>query len=250
MPKEKKHHPVLLCFTHMEGKVYLSSATITAFTGLSVDDIDAHLMAATAAAGRVGNLYVDVDKRGHRLLTADLLRALATHVRGEGLTPTADWLDEALRDMLSQQTVGANIILSGFLKCARESRERESSGLTPKRDVYFFQDVDSQRVKIGVSWNVKQRVRGIATQAGREVVALGYIPGGGDAMETELHAKFAHIRLIGEWFRPGDDLMAYIREHAKPLPDDAKPKRGRRAKPAPERIADGLYRADGAAAAE
>jgi hypothetical protein len=30
------------------------------------------------------------------------------------------------------------------------------------------------------------------------------------ALEKELHRRFSHLRLTGEWFRPGEDLLRFI----------------------------------------
>lgn len=50
----------------------------------------------------------------------------------------------------------------------------------------------------------------------RVVSMLGRIEGGTKDLEKELHERFARHRIRGEWFRPGEDLMAYIAEHSSP----------------------------------
>jgi hypothetical protein len=85
-------------------------------------------------------------------------------------------------------------------------------------------------VKIGVSINVKARIRDISISASprtmpEEIYRLrrdrrggyGNLPlsllatePGSFQMERARHAQFAHLRAKGEWFRKGDDLMAHI----------------------------------------
>ena len=37
---------------------------------------------------------------------------------------------------------------------------------------------------------------------------------GGAEKERELHERFAHLRIKGEWFWPGEELLHFIRESA------------------------------------
>lgn len=40
--------------------------------------------------------------------------------------------------------------------------------------------------------------------------------------EIAFHARFNHLHVRGEWFRPGDDLRAYIRDEAQGHKPDCK----------------------------
>lgn len=73
--------------------------------------------------------------------------------------------------------------------------------------VYFARFGD--RVKIGFTTNVKQRMGGIPHDQ-----VLGAVPGT-MADEKRCHAAFAHLRITGEWFEPGQDLMDFIAEVVK-----------------------------------
>ena len=71
-------------------------------------------------------------------------------------------------------------------------------------EVYFIGFRD--RIKIGFSTDVHARLQRVAHDR-----VLAVIPGT-MATEKALHHRFAHLRVSGEWFEPGDDLMAYIAE--------------------------------------
>jgi hypothetical protein len=77
----------------------------------------------------------------------------------------------------------------------------------PKGFTYFIRDED--QIKIGSSMNPEQRIKSIEMQSGRSVQRLAIV-----AMEVcdefQTHQKFAHLRLRGEWFRAGPDLLEYI----------------------------------------
>jgi hypothetical protein len=63
-------------------------------------------------------------------------------------------------------------------------------------------------IKIGCSKSVKHRVLSLSAKL------LGSIPGG-RREEKEAHSLFAHLRVRGEWFSPGEDLLLYIKTHAQ-----------------------------------
>jgi hypothetical protein len=74
--------------------------------------------------------------------------------------------------------------------------------------VYFISD--GERVKIGRSVNIESRLNALQTSTAVPLKLLAAIPGGG--RERELHRRFAHLRIRGEWFRLGDDLRQFIEE--------------------------------------
>lgn len=73
---------------------------------------------------------------------------------------------------------------------------------TERGFVYFVRFGD--RVKIGFSMNVERRLKAIPHD---EILAV--MPGT-FRDESRCHAAFAHLRIIGEWFEMGDDLMGFI----------------------------------------
>lgn len=74
--------------------------------------------------------------------------------------------------------------------------------------VYFLSDGDA--IKIGhASGKLERRVSGIQTGHPGELVVLGAFPA--DIYgEMELHARFAHLRIRGEWFRSDPELLDFI----------------------------------------
>jgi len=76
----------------------------------------------------------------------------------------------------------------------------------PPSWVYFVRIGDL--IKIGYSTNPKERFRALKVDA-----VLAAIPGT-RADEQRYHETFAHLRVRGEYFHPGDDLLTFIRTAA------------------------------------
>lgn len=72
--------------------------------------------------------------------------------------------------------------------------------------VYFMRR--ETLIKIGYSCNLSQRANALGA------TILATIPGGPSA-EARLHERFDALRDHGEWFHPGDELIAYINELRK-----------------------------------
>lgn len=86
--------------------------------------------------------------------------------------------------------------------------------------VYFIRCAETRRVKIGLSADPFKRVSKINSDSPYPVELLA-VEDGGAERESELHRRFAAIRLHGEWFAASDDLMAHI----ETLPALLNPKR-------------------------
>lgn len=81
--------------------------------------------------------------------------------------------------------------------------------------IYFIQFGEAGPIKVGHSvYDVEQRLA--AMQVGSpEVLRLrGVIENSTIKAEKELHARFAGLRIRGEWFRPDPELLDYIRDHS------------------------------------
>ncbi len=64
-------------------------------------------------------------------------------------------------------------------------------------------------IKIGVTVDLLKRIKLLQTGNPEKLVLLRAITG--DALlERELHARFKHIRIHGEWFKPTDELLSFI----------------------------------------
>lgn len=67
--------------------------------------------------------------------------------------------------------------------------------------VYFIQRGTDGPVKIGHSKRVSARLAGLQSGCPEPLSLIGILPGG-RKKEMELHAKYADLRLTGEWFKP------------------------------------------------
>lgn len=88
--------------------------------------------------------------------------------------------------------------------------------------VYFIGCEDADAIKIGITSNrVYERLNGAQVNCPLQLTLLAAFDGGAEA-EAELHARFAHLRLRGEWFRADPELLDHIKQFPKP----EKPARG------------------------
>jgi hypothetical protein len=76
--------------------------------------------------------------------------------------------------------------------------------------VYFLQGRVTGLIKIGFSKDPCGRARDIAAEASEPMNLLKICHGRNRDHEAALHRHFAHHRELGEWFRPGPDLLAFI----------------------------------------
>ena len=94
--------------------------------------------------------------------------------------------------------------------------------------IYFIQSADGGPIKIGYARDIDSRVKALEGQSGKEMIVLASLPGG-KKDETELHRRFAHLRLDArrEQFRPAKDLVDFIGNKKTRL-DHRPEKRGRK----------------------
>ena len=81
-----------------------------------------------------------------------------------------------------------------------------------QRPLYlYFIRAETGHIKIGVSTKPMKRLSGLQTASPIPLVLLGLV-NCVDARKDEarLHEHFAHLRTLGEWFAPGQDLLDYI----------------------------------------
>lgn len=78
------------------------------------------------------------------------------------------------------------------------------------RFVYYVKRPDGA-IKIGTTWNIKSRMQTFLNVSPVELLA---IHSGGQPAEAALHRRFRALRLDGEWFQPGPDLLAHIQHVA------------------------------------
>jgi hypothetical protein len=84
-----------------------------------------------------------------------------------------------------------------------------------KSFVYFIQNDRTFSIKIGVSVDVKRRLSALQTATQDRLQVVGVMSGGGD-LEREMHEKFAHLRLSGEWFSVSPMLLEFVSKNTEP----------------------------------
>jgi hypothetical protein len=75
--------------------------------------------------------------------------------------------------------------------------------------IYFVQPEGRPLVKIGYARCVRSRLADLQTYSPDKLVLLGVVAGG-PARETALHARFAHLRVRGEWFRLTREVRRFL----------------------------------------
>ena len=79
--------------------------------------------------------------------------------------------------------------------------------------VYFIR-AGQGAIKIGIARDPRKRLLELQVGTSDELRILHTIPGTEDT-ERALHERFAHLRLRGEWFRAGFDLVRFIADRMR-----------------------------------
>src|SRR5260370_41757231 len=84
--------------------------------------------------------------------------------------------------------------------------------------VYFIQGEQTRLIKIGISRNPVKRLEDHQTGSPDKLILLGSVLNYSllnvesfPSPERNLHKQFAEERTHGEWFRPSDRLLAFIK---------------------------------------
>lgn len=81
--------------------------------------------------------------------------------------------------------------------------------------VYFVFNADSKAIKIGMAKDVGKRLKALQTSSPAPLELLKTIRVNSieeaAKLESDLHRRFEHLRLTGEWFRVGEDLTVYLK---------------------------------------
>jgi hypothetical protein len=80
--------------------------------------------------------------------------------------------------------------------------------------IYFIRKPDGP-IKIGTTIRLSERLQQLALEYGEGLEVLGVAEGSFE-VERGLHSRFRHLRLVGEWFEPGDDLIGFIVSDGRP----------------------------------
>jgi hypothetical protein len=123
-----------------------------------------------------------------------VLRRVGGRRRREKIFPTKD-----------QALAAMNLPIHAFVEMTtgpRHGRKRRKSTV-----VYFVRAGDNGPIKIGQAANLKNRLADLQQAHWEKLVVLA---SSGSLREREVHAKFRHLRIRGEWFQPADELVSFI----------------------------------------
>lgn len=103
--------------------------------------------------------------------------------------------------------------LKKFLPAFRESLERPAKAPVEKRDVVYVVQCD-YRVKIGYTANLASRMHALKTAHHRPLRLLVSFDGD-KTIEKAIHARFADLRVAGEWFALRKPIKEWLYDEHK-----------------------------------
>lgn len=77
-----------------------------------------------------------------------------------------------------------------------------------KSEMYFL--AGAGLIKIGISTNIKSRIRSIRNSSPVELELLAIRPESCTLVEIKTHFRFAHLRRHGEWFEDNGEIRGFI----------------------------------------
>ena len=77
------------------------------------------------------------------------------------------------------------------------------------RCLYFIQCDDDGPIKIGVTVDLSGRLQALQLANHHELKIIA-TENASLKREKELHERFGYLKIRGEWFKPGNELLAYI----------------------------------------
>ena len=145
--------------------------------------------------------------------TVALMNAEIEKARGE----------DAARDLTpAEQGVMSNALRSSaklFHKARRDAKPPQDGDAKPAqggdaKSVVYFIGSDAGQVKIGTTTRpIRERLKALQGAHPAKLQVLAIMPG--DAkVEAGLHARFASLRLSGEWFSRSSEMDALIAQHS------------------------------------
>jgi hypothetical protein len=110
------------------------------------------------------------------------------------------------------------IVLEPDPRRLSEAGEKFDLGSAPKGDyvVYFFRDEEVGSIKIGRTLHLLERFHQVQRDSKAPLSIVGIISGLRWDVEARVHQEFRHLRIRGEYFRPGPDLLEFIRRNVTP----------------------------------
>jgi hypothetical protein len=81
--------------------------------------------------------------------------------------------------------------------------------------IYFVRSGHAGPIKIGCSCNPDERIKSLCTATSWPIERMALMEGG-PFLERQLHKRFAHLRIRGEWYDPGPDLIDFVQREGEP----------------------------------
>jgi hypothetical protein len=116
-----------------------------------------------------------------------------------------------LPDMASPQFAGSYAALLVEHGLAVADQRCRPFDPTKWAQVYFIQDMHTGAIKIGSARFPEVRLKELQTGTSAELRLLSAVPGG-QALERDLHERFAHLRIRGEWFLNSPEIRSCMRD--------------------------------------
>ena len=82
--------------------------------------------------------------------------------------------------------------------------------------VYFIEDIENKRIKIGKSKNPAHRLSQLQVSNSNKLKIIGVIEDNIHLIEQDFHILFSDYRIRGEWFYGSDVLIKFIKSFSKP----------------------------------
>lgn len=151
-----------------------------------------------------------------------LIRALFDP-QAEGLVDFDDWIAKRVHPVRAGFEAIANgwPLLDAFQAAGkaavRDAKETEGQpSLRPRgkpnpAGVYVYFLLCAEYVKIGSAAEITQRLTSLRPMAPWRMLMLGYLKGE-PSLEVEMHKRWRHLHVRGEWFRMAPDLRQFIIE--------------------------------------
>lgn len=149
------------------------------------DDICNHLVSPGARL-----LFIWIKFAAAHRQRSELSVERLTHALGVGKSTTRKWLAELA-------TAGMLDIFDDLF-------------LIEQSFIYFIQSTMGGPIKIGKAINPIKRLEQLQTGYPEPLQIIGVTPGTVEE-EKNLHHKFLSLRLHGEWFNPGPELIDFIK---------------------------------------
>lgn len=109
--------------------------------------------------------------------------------------------------LLSQEIDQVNNILYDFLLNLYSYKITTETDVANILNVYLIGCQKEKTMKIGVSYNVEQRLKSLQSSNANKLELLDIIEQGGYQLESMLHNEFSDLNIQGEWFKWSEEII-------------------------------------------